>query len=171
MRKAFALCALLFVFALSTQSPLGQKTSKPEDKENFVKGTRFLEQNPFHKDAKKLRESLLLWLIQAPDVTVTVCTDFIKPLFDKKTKYSSELTVQFTFGLGAFAIEQADNKSEKDMYQGGLESVINAYQSILKEKKDAQNSFLDSLVDKKSKNELGQYVEDILSKGGCKNKK
>lgn len=170
MKKTFVLCTLLFVLAVSAQLSFGQKTSKPEEKENFVKGTRLLEQTPFHKDAKKLRESLLLWLIEAPDVSVTLCTDFIKPLFDKKAKYSSELTGQFTFALGAFVIEHPNNKDEKDMYQAGLVSIVNTYQSMLKEKKDAQNNFLDSLVEKKNNNELGQYVEDILNKGGCKKK-
>lgn len=161
----------LLLITLTSLTGLGQdnKISKPEDKANFVKGTRVLEQDPFNKNAKKIRASLLFWLIEAPDVSVTLCSDFLT--VGEKYKYSPEITGQFTYGMGAFIIENPGQaKDEKAVYQGGLESVSRMYESMLKEQPKAKNEFLDGLVERRNKGEVGHFVEDVLSKGGCKSK-
>lgn len=58
--------------------------------------------------------------------------------------------------MGAFIIKHPDQgKDDKAIYQAGLESVVNAYESMLKEKKEAKNDFLDGLAEKKTKVSLG----------------
>lgn len=170
--KQVKLVIALLLIVLTAQISFGQgnKTSKPEDKAAFVKGTRLLEQDPFNKKAKEISRSLLIWLIEAPDVSVTLCTDFLTPI-GKKYKYSPETTGQFTFGMGAFIIENPDKAEDASAtYQGGIESVLKMYESMLKEKPNTKNEFLDSLVEKRNKGEIGQFIAAILSKGGCKSK-
>jgi len=170
--KKIGLVFALLMIGLTAQTVLSQdkKTSTPEEKAIFVKGTRILEQDPFNNKAKDISKGLLFWLIEAPDVSVTLCSDFLEPV-GKKYKYSPELTGQFTFGMGAFIIENPDKaKDEKAIFAGGLESVSRMYESMLKVKPEAKNVYLDSLVDKRTKGEIGQLVNDILSKGGCKSK-
>lgn len=151
---------------LAASAGFGQ-ASKPEDKASFVKGTRLLEQDPFNKNAKKIRSSLLFWLIEAKDVSVTLCSDFLP--VGENYKYAPEMTGQFTYGMGAFIIENPSKANDKkSVYQGGLESVSKMYESMLKEQPKAKNEFLDALVEKRNKNEVGQLVEAILNKGGCK---
>lgn len=169
MKKITILVTICCLLAFA-QISFGQakKTSTPEEKATFVKGTKLLEQDPFHKDAKKINQALLFWLIEAPDVSVTLCSDFINP---KKYKYSPEVTVQFTFGMGAFIIENPDKaKDDKAIYQAGLESVTRMYEAILVAKPKATNEDLDKLLEKRKKGELGQHVEDVLKNGGCKSK-
>jgi len=159
------LCILLVA-----QVSFGQdnKTSKPEEKETFVKGTRLLEQDPFNRNAKKIRSSLLFWLIQAPDVSVTLCSDFLT--VGDKYKYAPEITGQFTYGMGSFIIENPGKATDQNaVFQGGLDSVSKMYESMLQQPK-AKNDFLDSLVEKRNKGEVGKFVEEVLSKGGCKSK-
>jgi hypothetical protein len=168
--KKLTVLATLFFIALFAQSSIGQekKVSTPEEKATFVKGTRLLEQQPFRKDAKELNQALLFWLVQAPDVSVTLCSDFINT---KKYKYSPEVTTQFTYGMGAFIIENPEKaKDEKAVYKAGIESVTRMYEAILVEKPKAVNDLLDKLLEKRKKDELGQYVEEILKNGGCKSK-
>jgi hypothetical protein len=166
VRIALTILAIL----LAAQLGFGQnKTSKPEEKAAFVNGTRFLEQDPFNKKAKDVSKSLLFWLIEAPDVSVTLCSDFL--LMDKKYKYAPEVTGQFTFGMAAFIIEHPDVAAiEKEVYAGGLDSVSRMYESMLKAKPETKNDFLEGLVEKRNKGELGNFVDDILAKGGCKKK-
>lgn len=162
----------LVILTLAVHAGFAQngKSSKPEDKAAFVKGTHFLEQDPFNKKAKEISKSLLVFIIEAPDVSVNLCTDFLTPI-GKKYRYSPETTGQFTFGMGAFIIEHPDKANDaKAVFQGGLESVSKMYKAMLKQKADAKNEFLDSLVEKRNKGEVGQIVDDILSKGGCKSK-
>ncbi|MGH9820105.1 MAG: hypothetical protein ACRD43_08030 [Pyrinomonadaceae bacterium] len=115
----------LIVLGLTAHGVFAQdkKSSSPEEKTTFVKGTRFLEQDPLNKKAKDISKGLLFWLIEAPDVSVSLCSDFLSPL-GKKYKYSPEVTGQFTFGMGAFIIEHPDKANdEKAVFSGGLESV------------------------------------------------
>jgi hypothetical protein len=171
MKKIKLIFALLLL-VVTSQTAFAQdnKTSKPEDKAAFVKGTRLLEQEPFNKKAKEISRSLLVFLIEAPDVSVTLCSDLLAPI-GKNYKYSAETTGQFTFGMGAFIVENpAKVNDEKAVYAGGLESVSKMYEARLKEKPNAKNEFLDGLVEKRTKGELGKLVEDVLSKGGCKSK-
>ena len=171
MKKLNVIFVLLFIGSIAqitfAQKP---KTSPPEEKATFVKGTRLLEQDPFNKKAKDINKGLLFWLIEAPDVSVSLCSDFLDPVGDKY-KYLPELTAQYTFGMGAFIIENPDKaKDEAAVFTGGLESVSRRYESMIKVKPETINIYLDSLVEKRTKGELRQLVEDILKKGGCKTK-
>lgn len=168
--KRISMVFALLITGLSVQIGFAQdkKTSTPEEKATFVKGTRLLEQDPFNKKAKDISKGLLFWLIEAPDVSVTLCSDFLEPV-GKKYKYSPELTGQFTFGMGAFIIENPEKSKDKDaVYAGGLESTSKMYESMLKTKPEAKNQYLDSLVEKRTKGELLQLVTDVLNKGACK---
>jgi hypothetical protein len=167
--KQVVIVVTAFVILLAAQSSFGQdnKTSKPEEKETFVKGTRVLEQEPFNKNSKKIRSALLFWLIEAPDVSVTLCSDFL-PVGDKY-KYAPEITGQFTYGMGAFIIENPNKATDqKAVFQGGLESVSRMYESMLKEQPKARNDFLNGLVEKRNNGDVGKFVEEVFSKGGCK---
>lgn len=44
------------------------------------------------------------------------------------------------------------------------------YESMLREQTKARNDFLDGLVEKRNKGEVGKFVEGILNNGGCKSK-
>lgn len=112
MKQITTIAALLLIL-LTAQASFGQenKASKPEDKEAFVKGTRLLEQEPFNKNAKKIRSSLLFWLIEAPDVSVSLCSDFLP--VGEKYKYAPEMTGQFTYGMGAFIIENPNKATDQ----------------------------------------------------------
>ena len=171
MKKLNIIFTLLIIGLIANASfAQDKKSSTPEEKATFVKGTRLLEQEPFNKKQKDINKALLFWLIEAPDVSVSLCSDFLNPA-GEKYKYLSELTAQYTFGMGAFIIENPDKaKDETAVFAGGLESVSRRYESMLKVKPEAKNDYLDSLVEKRNKGELGQLVEDILKKGGCKSK-
>ena len=72
MKKSIVTFALFLCVELSAQISFGQAT-KPSDKETLVKATRFLEEKPLDKDAKKIREWALLYVIETKDVSVVVC--------------------------------------------------------------------------------------------------
>lgn len=159
----------LLILIVCTASISAQKAaSSAEQKATFVKGTRLLEQDPLSKDAKQIRSALLMWLIEAPDVSVTLCSDFLEPA-GKKYKYMPELTGQFTYGMGSFIIENPTKASDQTaVFAGGLESASRMYEAIVKAKPDAKNAFLDTLVDNRTKGEMSAFVDAILKKGACK---
>jgi hypothetical protein len=73
------------------------------------------------------------------------------------------------FSSAAFIIEHPDQANDrKAVSQAGLEGSLKTYESILKTRPNAKWPFLDGLIQKREKGELGAYVSDILAKGKCK---
>lgn len=145
--------------------------STPEERATAVKAARLLESDPFHKDAKKVREWFLTWLIQVPDISVEICTDYLSPLFGTKDKnHEAELALQMTLSSAAFIIEHPDQAKDKVAVNlAGLEGTLRMYESVVKNKPKAKNDFLDQLIARREKGELKAYVEDIAAnkcKGG-----
>jgi hypothetical protein len=146
--------------------------STPEERATAVKAARLLESDPFNKDAKKMREWFLLWLIEVPDISVEICTDYLTPLFGTKDKNNeAELATQMTYSSAAFMIEHPEQVRDKVAVNlAGLEGTLKMYESVLKSKPKAKIDFLDQLLTKRDKGELKSYVKDIAA-NKCKSGK
>jgi hypothetical protein len=171
--KSITVAAIVaLTFMLSSAVCFGQNRgpSTPEERAQALRIARALEANPLDEKAKKAREWLLYWLIEVPDIHINLCTGFLEPLYGKKDKnYSSEIVGQMMFSTAAFIIEHPDKeKDDEATYQAGLEGSLRAYESILKTKPNARWPFLDDLIARREKGELGAYVQDILKQGKCK---
>ena len=169
------LLILMFVsiFCLTVVAQNKRGPSTPEERATAIKVARLLESDPFHKDAKKAREWFLLWLIEVPDISVEICTDYLSGLYGSKNKNNeSELVTQMTYSEAAFMIEHPEQAKDKVAVSlAGLEGTLKMYEAILKSKPKAKIDFLDQLITKRDKGELKAYVEDIAvnkCKGGKK---
>ena len=177
VRKIALTLAMMTVIALSAGLGLAQdrKPSTPEQRAQAVRMTRALETDPLNKDAKKAREWLIFWLIQAPDITVTVCTDYLTPLYEKdknrEKNYAPEIATQMMFSSAAFIIEHPDQANDAiDVNKAGLEGSLKAYESISKTKPNVKWPFLDELIGRRDKGTLEEYVREI-STTKCKGSK
>src|ERR1700690_4476593 len=56
--------------------------STAAERARAVKVARELEQDPLAKDAKENRDWVIQWIIEIPDITVNVCSDYFGPLPD-----------------------------------------------------------------------------------------
>ena len=131
------------------------------DKEKLIKTAGVLEEHPLDEKAKELRQWAMLYVIQTPDVSVTVCTNAILPAMDKKYKYGSELLTQYTIGMAAFKLSNPGAAKNEDAAQlAGVESLLRAYQAMVKEKPKAQWAGLDELVARKNNGELTKYLDE-----------
>jgi hypothetical protein len=156
-------------FSIFAQNKRGPST--PQEKETAVKVARLLETDPFNKDAKKAREWFTLWLIEVPDISVEICTGYLKPLYDAKSKnYATEIAMQMMYSSAAFIVEYAEQAKDRVAVNlAGLEGALKTYEAIVKEKPKAKWEFLDGLIAKREKGELRGYVEEI-AKTECKSK-
>ena len=73
--KAALLGTALLVSSSWAQSKRGPST--PEERRTAVGAARLLEADPFHKDAKKIREWLTLWVIEVPDISIQLCGAYL----------------------------------------------------------------------------------------------
>ena len=112
MRPAIAttIACLVLVGLLSVNSIAGSG-QKEDPTQTLIKAAKFLEEQPLDKDAKKIRSWAIGWIIETDKVSVKVCSLILQ--VDKKYKYGSELTGQYTIGMAAFKLANPDRLQMK----------------------------------------------------------
>ena len=159
MKRSFSLLILMLIVGLVAGAVQAQ--TEMSDKDRLIKITQTLELQPFHEKAKDLREWAMFYVIQTKDVSVIVCTNAITLAMDKKYKYSSELLTQYTLGMAAFKLVNPDKaKDEDDAQLAGIESMLKAYEAMVKEKPKAQSANVDILVTKRNNSELKKHLDE-----------
>ncbi len=171
MRTLRNVSLVLGIILLFTTSIQAQKSSTPEERAQAVKIARLLETDPFHKEAKKMRQWFTVWLIQVPDISVEMCGSYLGPVGGSDKNYSGDIFTQMAFSSAAFKIEHPDQANDRIAANlAGVEGALKIYESILTTKPKAKSEFLDGLVEKRNKGELRAYVEEVTV-AKCNNKK
>ena len=169
LRNASLVIGIILLVTASSQAQ--RKASTPEERAQAVKVARLLETDPFHKEAKKMRQWFTLWLIEVPDISVELCGSYLGPVSSSDKNYSSEIFTQMGFSSAAFKIEHPDQANDRVAANlAGVEGSLKVYESILTTKPKAKSEFLDGLVEKRNKGELRAYVEEVTT-AKCTNKK
>lgn len=153
---------ILFAFlVLIVTAQFGTAQSQQQkDRDSFLNNARLLEQQPFNKNARDAREWGFKWLIDTDQVSVVLCSETMSLIPEKKNKFKSELTMQFTFGQAVFKLENADKKDDEAAAQlAGIESMLRTYEKIVIENDKARNTELDGLVAKQKSGELKAIVD------------
>jgi hypothetical protein len=158
MKKLTIIFTFLIV-GLMIQTTFAQ-TQKEKEKADFISNAKLLEKKPFDPNAKDARSSGFRWLVETDQVTVSICSESMKLIPEKKNKFKSELFMQFNFGIAVFKLENPDKKDDEIAATlAGLESALRTYEAMLKENEKAKNAELDALVVKRNNNELKAVVE------------
>lgn len=162
--------AIVLIFATSSLAQNQRGPSTPQERDTAVKIARLLETDPFHKDAKKLRESLLTWIIEVPDIHIEICSAYLGSEKSTDKNYGSEIFGQTMFSSAAFIIEHPDQANDRVAVNlAGVEGALKVYENILTTKPKARSAFLDGLLEKRNKGELRAYVEET-GNTKCKSK-
>lgn len=160
----------LFVFAVALLLGLNFQSADAQSKaaQDFLVNAKLLEKRPFDPNAKAVREGGFLWLVETKDVSVSLCSGTMKLIPDKKNKFKSELTMQLTFGMAVFKLENPAMKSDEKAAQlAGIESMLRTYEVMLKENEKARNADLDLLLTKQENGELKATVDAAFDAGKC----
>jgi hypothetical protein len=161
---------IVLLFATSTMAQNQRGPSTPQERETAVKIARLLETDPFHKDARKLRESLLTWIIEVPDIHIEICPAYLGSEKSTDKNYGSEIFGQTMFSSVAFIIEHPDQANDRIAVNlAGVEGALKVYENVLTTKPKSRSAVLDGLLEKRSKGELRAYIEEIANTK-CKGK-
>lgn len=167
LKKTSLLIAVVFLFCFSSVHAQTEKPSTPEQRKQAVEIATFLETNPLAKDAKDKRAALLLFLIQAPDITVTICSNVLGDSKKLKGDYESELVSQLPFSQAKFVIENPDKANDEAAVQlAGVEGVLRMWQAIKTAKPKAKFPLMDELLQKQQAGTLAEHVQTAMQ--GCK---
>lgn len=160
------IAALLFAL-LACATPAFAQTaahSSPEDRQRFVAIVHNLERDPLSKSLQHDRQWAMQWLIDAPDVTVSVCLDPLGHISGKDYAHSDVIVVQYSFAMAAFIIENPGKESDVDAQQlAGVEGALNAYRAMHAAKPDEKSPTLDKMLETQSRGELPAYVREAYS--------
>ena len=176
--KRLAAAVLLFCASAAWAQQTNRDTpSTPEERKRAVTVTRRLEKNPLGQEAAADRAWLNDWIIEIPDITVPVCDELLKPLLvseGSRYRYSKELVSQQLAGGMAYLIEHPqDAKHVKDqddqddfaINKAGMESMLNAYEAIVKSgAKEGSWGPLDDMVKKRQAGQLDEFVRTATLK-------
>ncbi|MDQ3908640.1 MAG: hypothetical protein M3268_09900 [Acidobacteriota bacterium] len=166
MSKRSLTLALVVCLLLCASTAHAQKRgpSTPEERAKVIQLVRALEADPLNKDSQDARRWLLTWLTDVPDVSVTICPDYLRPIFGKEKNYANELFLQMTWSSAAFVVEHPDQaKDDVAVNKAGIEGTLRAYDAILKVKPKARWEFLDDLIVRRDKGTLEEYVREIAA--------
>jgi hypothetical protein len=169
MKRSLLLIALIIACGLSASSSLAQKRgpSTPEERKRAVEIATLLENDPLNKNAKALSRELLIWLIEVPDVTVTICTGMLGDYSKIKGDYAGTITTQLSFAETKFVIEHPEQaKDEYRVYLAGVESALRTYQNIKKAKPGVRLQPLEELLMKQQAGQLPEFIRTAMA--GCK---
>ena len=162
--------ASVFLVANSSMAQSQRGPSTPQERETAVKVARVLETDPFHKDAKKMREWLLIFLISVPDIHVELCTAYMPPEKPSDKNYGSEIFNQTVFSSAAFVIEHPDQANDRvAAHLAGVEGALKVYETVLATKPKAKSAFYDTLLERRNKGELRAFVKEATTTK-CKSK-
>ncbi|HEY0170216.1 MAG TPA: hypothetical protein VGB98_04120 [Pyrinomonadaceae bacterium] len=171
MRKSLTLFAAVVALALCAGAAGAQekrRPSTPEQLRHAVETATLLENDPLHKDAKKLREQLLFFIIQAPDIQVTLCPAVLGDHSNIKGDYASIITGQLVFSTAKFLIEHPEQAGDNDRtLLAGVEGVLRVYQNIRKAKPKVEIKPLEALL---VKQQAGGLADSVMAAAaaGCK---
>jgi len=113
------------------------------------------------------REWVLRWIIEIPDIYVSVCMILDKlPKGDKKD--ASIVFIAETFSQTAFLIQnpnKQDDRLAED--QAGVEGALRVYEVLLKANPKDRQSLLDDPIERRESGTLAQFVKE-RAEAACK---
>jgi hypothetical protein len=160
---------LLAVLMLATSGTVSAADDSPLlDNSKVAPLTKFLEEQPLHKDAPVIRAALLQWEDASKDVVDVVCPPVLAPLPNKSIKYSGELIAQFIFGSAAYQLTYPSEKGKLQPAQlAGMRSLLKAYRSIIAQDSKARVPRFDELVQSETDGSLPKVMEALVT-ASCK---
>jgi len=168
MYRSVLVIVLLLTCGFSASNTVAQRRgpSTPEERRRAVEIATLLENDPLNKNAQALSRELLIWLIEIPDITVTICTGMLGDYSKIKGDYAGTLTTQLSFAETKFVIEHPEQaKDEYQVYLAGVESALKTYQNIKKVKPKVRLEPLEELLLKQQAGELPEFVKNAMA--GC----
>jgi len=144
--------------------------SSPGDRQRLVSIARALEQAPLKPGAKADRKWALDWIVNAPDVSVTVCQYTLEGVVENDYRFAGEIMFQDMFAQAAFAIEHPEAANDANaQHLAGVEGALNAYRSILRDKPEAKWPALETLLQIQSAGTLPDFIRAALVRCAAKN--
>ncbi len=126
-----------------------------------------LEKYPNDPQARVLRREVLAWLTEAPDVTVTVCGEFLGIRNFEPGQPSGELVLLQAFAEARFILENPDKARDVHaVHLAGLEAALRTYAVMKAENPELSIPSVEAIVNLQAEQKLPTHVTQAIKK--CK---
>jgi hypothetical protein len=142
-----------------------QQTTSPETKSRMILLIGQLESDPYAKNGKDIRREVLVWLTDAPDVTVKLCTNVLGEVRKYKGDDGSTLTVQLAFSEAKFILEHPDKAGDVHAVNvAGIDGVLRTYAAMKAAKPKLNIDEAEHLAQLKASGQLDAFIDAGLAK-------
>jgi len=155
--RALGCFLLLVAFSLAAFAQRGAST--PEERQRYLKIVRALEESPLTADPDlKEREWALQWIIEVPDVHVSICGGpVMQALVKSKKKVAHQLFEQLSLSMGAYNIQHPEPGPESiEQQQAGLDGMLKMYEALLKQHPSDHIAAIDEILEKKKSGRMAE---------------
>ena len=166
MLKVTLVFSALLVLCLPTLAQDSGDDLTAEQKQQLAVGiTRMLEQDPLGEDAKGATVWLTAWLINTPDVTVTMCLDQLgatkNEMKQLRKHFPALLLVQPVFSTAAYMIETGETDSLSDpALLAGVKGALSSYRAIVRERPKRRSAAFERLLERETEGTLADYIAE-----------
>lgn len=137
--------------------PLGQQ--------RVLEMVRFVEEKPFDPRAEGARAALMKYLIEAPDIEVTVHGEMLGDMKKLEGEHTALIVGQMMFAMGAYLIEHPQAKTnDVDVQLAGLEGALRVYRNVKALKPEARREPIEELVRLQESGKLAEHVKSVLAR-------
>lgn len=165
MHRLILAFVLIVTVGLSAQQNRGPST--PEERKRAVEIAAALEKDPISPTLEEDRKWLVRWLIEVPDITISLCGASFP--YDKGFKYGPDLIAVASASSAAYVIEHASEAQDTSKVgYAALQSVLRAYRAIVAQHPEARSKDLDEAIAQEEKGKLQEYHARLEKKKGCK---
>jgi hypothetical membrane protein len=166
MNRVLSLAVLCLFMSLAHLAH-ARGPATPEEREKVVAFARLLERDPLVEDADT-REWVRTWMVEVPDTRFATCPDLLGHGLGNHP-YAQRLQEQALFSTAAYAVTHPNEASGDDtnQYAAGVEGASRAYEALVRARPEAKSAFMDDLVAKRNRGELGRHVR-TLAREKCK---
>jgi len=164
MRTIFLASAVIVFLGGFTRAEA--RVSTAQERQDFIKAVKLLEEDPLSDKAATLRAWAANWLDECEDIEAIVTVDLLVPvLHSKEQKFQPTIVGQFAFACGVYAIEKGkkDQQDPVERNVRALESTVRMYRNLVKDHPENKVEGMEQLVKVVDEKRVVEYVKKILA--------
>jgi len=160
IRVIALLAAATLLFPVAAQES-SRGPSTPEERERALKTAQLLRAAPLEASTKSEQEWLIKWLIEVPDISVTLCSGITGDLGKSKSGHPGVILASQMASQAAYAIQHRDaTPNAVAAYLAGAEGALETYKAIRSKDPKFRAPGLDELMRRQEKGELEAVVKE-----------
>jgi hypothetical protein len=142
--------------------------STAEERARAVRVASALRKDPLAPSVTSDREWLFRWMVEIPDISLSLCSGLLGELGKSKTGHPGLILISSMASQAAFVIEHPDKANDKNAtYFAGVEGALATYKAIREKDPKYKAPGREELLQKQEKGQLEETIKTRVATG-CK---